>query len=66
VNEYPFIALAALADHFVEGLRRISDAPVVYFRLPGAQHAFGLFGSLRFDQVVNGIVAFLATSGGRK
>ncbi len=56
------------ADHFVEGLRRISEAPVVYFRLPGAQHAFDLSSSLRFDQVVDGIVAFLGslrTHGGR-
>jgi acetyl esterase/lipase len=48
------------ADQFVERLRRASAAPVVYFRLPGAQHAFDLFRSLRFDQVVDGIVAFLA------
>jgi acetyl esterase/lipase len=48
------------ADQFVERLRRASAAPVVYFRLPGAQHAFDLFQSLRFDQVVGGIVAFLA------
>ena len=47
------------ADQFVERLRGISAAPVVYFRLPGAQHAFDLFRSLRFDQVVDGIVAFL-------
>jgi acetyl esterase/lipase len=47
------------ADRFVERLRDVSAAPVVYFRLPGAQHAFDLFRSLRFDQVVDGIVAFL-------
>jgi hypothetical protein len=34
-------------------------APIVYFRLPGAQHSFDLFRSLRFDQVVDGIAAFL-------
>lgn len=48
------------ADQFVERLRGASAAPVVYFRLPGAQHTFDLFRSLRFDQVVDGIVAFLA------
>ena len=47
------------ADRFVERLRDVSAAPVVYFRLPGAQHTFDLFRSLRFDQVVDGIVAFL-------
>jgi acetyl esterase/lipase len=47
------------ADAFVERLRSTSTAPVVYFRLPGAQHSFDLFRSLRFDQVVDGIVTFL-------
>ncbi len=47
------------ADEFVERLRSASAAPVVYFRLPGAQHTFDLFRSLRFDQVADGIVAFL-------
>lgn len=47
------------ADRFVERLRGISAAPVVYFRLPGAQHSFDLLRSLRFDHVVDGIVAFL-------
>jgi acetyl esterase/lipase len=47
-------------DHFVAHLRGASAAPVVYFRLPGAQHAFDLFRSLRFDHVVDGIVTFLA------
>ena len=47
------------ADQFVERLRSASVTPVVYFRLPGAQHAFDLFRSLRFDPVVDGIVAFL-------
>ena len=48
------------ADRFVDRLRGDSAAPVVYFRLPGAQHSFDLFRSLRFDHVVDGIVAFLA------
>ncbi len=47
------------ADRFVERLRDVSAAPVVYFRLPGAEHSFDLFRSLRFDHVVDGIVAFL-------
>ena len=47
------------ADQFVKRLRSASAAPVVYFRLPGAQHAFDLLQSLRFDHVVDGIVGFL-------
>ncbi len=48
------------ADRFVARLRSGSDSPVVYLRLPGAQHAFDFFHSLRFDQVVDGIDAFAA------
>jgi hypothetical protein len=33
---------------------------VVYAELPGAQHAFDLFHSLRFEAVVDGIEAFAA------
>jgi acetyl esterase/lipase len=47
------------ADDFVGALRTRSAAPVVYFRLPGAQHAFDLLRSLRFDEVVDGVVVFL-------
>jgi acetyl esterase/lipase len=47
------------ADDFVRALRTRSAAPVVYFRLPGAQHAFDLLRSLRFDEVVDGVVTFL-------
>jgi len=47
------------ADHFVERLRDTSTEPVVYFRLPGAQHSFDLLRSLRFGQVVDGIASFL-------
>jgi acetyl esterase/lipase len=49
------------ADRFVDGLRESSGAPVVYLRLPGAQHTFDLLRSLRFDQVVEGIVTFLGS-----
>jgi hypothetical protein len=37
-----------------------SSNPVVYAELPGAQHTFDLFGSLRFETVVDGIEAFAA------
>jgi acetyl esterase/lipase len=44
----------------VERLRRTSSRPVVYTELPGAQHAFDLFHSLRFEAVVDAIEAFAA------
>ena len=52
------------ADEFVERLRNASVAPVVYFRLPGAQHSFDLFRSLRFDHVSDGIVVPVGGRGG--
>ena len=50
------------ATRFVEHLKSISARPVVYVRLPGAQHAFDLFHSLRFESVVDGIEAFAAAA----
>lgn len=49
-----------VARGFVAKLRAASSTPVVYAALPGAQHAFDLFHSLRFEQVVDGIEAFTA------
>lgn len=46
------------ARRFVERLRLASTAPVVYAELHGAQHAFDLFHSVRFDAVVDAIVTF--------
>ena len=48
------------ARRFVASLRDSSANPVVYAELPGAQHAFDLFHSLRFEAVVDGIEAFAA------
>jgi acetyl esterase/lipase len=48
------------ARRFVERLRRGSSQSVVYAELPGAQHAFDLFHSLRFEQVVDAVEAFTA------
>ena len=45
---------------FVERLRSTSSSPVVYAELPGAQHGFDLFHSVRFEQVVEAIEAFAA------
>jgi len=49
----------AEARHFVESLRQRSKAPVVYAELPGAQHAFEIFHSLRTGHAVEAIGRFL-------
>ena len=54
------VVLVEDARRFVERLRSTSSHPVVYAELPGAQHAFDLFHSIRFETVVNAIEAFTA------
>ena len=51
---------AASAESFVDALRSVSMNPVVYARLPGAQHSFDLLQSVRFQYVIDGIEAFAA------
>jgi acetyl esterase/lipase len=51
----------AEARHFVQALRNSSKAPVVYAEVPGAQHAFEVFPSLRTALVVQGAERFLNT-----
>jgi acetyl esterase/lipase len=51
---------AASAESFVDALRGVSMNPVVYARLPGAQHSFDLLHSVRFQHVIDGIEAFTA------
>ena len=46
------------ARRFVASLRKGSANPVVYAELPGAQHAFDFFHSIRFETVIDGIEAF--------
>ncbi|HEY3035929.1 MAG TPA: alpha/beta hydrolase [Streptosporangiaceae bacterium] len=46
------------ARTFVARLRALSTRPVVYAELPGAQHAFDLFHSVRYAKVVNAVEAF--------
>ncbi|MBI4516483.1 MAG: alpha/beta hydrolase [Deltaproteobacteria bacterium] len=48
------------ARHFCELLRQTSQAPVIYAEIPGAQHAFEIFPSLRTTFVVHGVERFLA------
>ena len=48
------------ARTFVEHLQAVSSSPVVYAELPGAQHSFDLFHSVRFETVIDAIEAFAA------
>jgi acetyl esterase/lipase len=50
------------ARAFVAALQSASNAPVAYAELPGAQHAFEIFHSVRTDQVVNSAADFLEWS----
>jgi acetyl esterase/lipase len=54
------IVIVEDARAFVDSLRSASSSPVVYAELPGGQHTFDLFESLRFASVVDGIEAFAA------
>lgn len=46
------------AQALARKLRAESRSPVVYAQLPGGQHGFDLFRSLRFDAVIAGIETF--------
>jgi acetyl esterase/lipase len=48
------------ARHFADLLRRVSKQPVAYAEIPGAQHAFEIFHSLRTAHVVRAVDRFLA------
>jgi len=47
------------ARYFVAALREVATQVVAYVELPGAQHAFELFHSVRADHTVNAIADFL-------
>jgi hypothetical protein len=49
------------ARHFVERLRAVSDSPVLYAELAGAEHAFDILPSVRTARVVETIELFLET-----
>jgi acetyl esterase/lipase len=50
----------AEARRFAEALRKVSRAPVTYVEVPGAQHAFDIFPSVRTAHVLRGATRFLA------
>jgi acetyl esterase/lipase len=54
------VVLVEDARRFVRRLRSASSNPVVYAELPGAQHGFDLFHSIRFETVVDAVEAFAA------
>jgi len=53
------LALVENARTFVAALRSVSRQPVVYAELPGAQHAFETFHSLRTGHTINAVHRFL-------
>ena len=53
------LAPVAEAREFVNRLRAISKAPVAYAELPGTQHAFDIFHSIRSANVVRAVERFL-------
>ena len=53
------------ARTFVSALQRESKQPVIYGELPGAQHAFEVFHSVRTDHTVNAVADFLEHSHAR-
>jgi acetyl esterase/lipase len=59
-GDHDTMAPVEVARLFADTLGSVSTNPVVYAELPGAQHAFDLFGSLRFELVVDAIEAFTA------
>lgn len=50
------------ARAFVSALQAVATQPVVYAELPGAQHAFEIFHSVRTDHTVNAVADFLEWS----
>jgi acetyl esterase/lipase len=60
--------LAPVADArtFVEQLRAVSSAPVLYAEMRGAQHAFEVFPSVRTATVIEGVERFLSTLWARR
>jgi acetyl esterase/lipase len=48
------------ARHFTDVLRKASHQPAIYAEIPGAQHAFEIFHSLRTTHVVRAVDRFLS------
>ena len=50
---------------FVAALRELATEPVVYGELPGAQHAFDMFHSVRTEHTIHAVGRFLEWSHAR-
>ncbi len=48
------------ARRLAAALREVSESPVVHAELPGGQHSFDLFHSIRFETLIDGIEEFTA------
>ena len=53
------LAPVAGARNFAEKLGQVSNNPVVYLELPGAEHAFEILHSPRTEHTINGVQQFL-------
>jgi acetyl esterase/lipase len=60
-GDHDTLAPVADARTFAERLRQISEAPVLYAEMQGAQHAFEIFPSARAVKVIEGVERFLST-----
>jgi acetyl esterase/lipase len=58
-GQHDSLVPVAEARHFEQHLRAIAQSPVVYAELPGAQHAFDVFPSIRSAHVVRAVERFL-------
>jgi acetyl esterase/lipase len=58
-GEHDSLVPVGEARHFVAKFRAISQSPVVYAELPGAQHAFDVFPSIRTAHLIRAIERFL-------
>ena len=54
------IAIVEDARDFVAALRAVSTRPVVSAELPGGQHNFDLFHSIRCEAVIDAVETFTA------
>ena len=59
-GDHDTVVVVEDARGFVDLLRTVSSQAVVYAELPGAQHAFDVVHSIRFDNTVNAIESFTA------
>jgi len=59
-GEYDSIIPVGEAREFVAAMRKVSETPVLYAELPGAQHGYDVFSSMRADQSAEAVGQFLS------